>query len=129
MAISGFIKKSIAVLIFIMLYFTIIIHFSNTIISWADAFFQANSNMFMFNTTQVTYSYQPQNITTTTTTLVNGTTNTITETTTTYAIVQHSNIQTIDFTPFLEFLIYITVYFLIPIVGPLLFLFAWSRGR
>ena len=127
--ISGFIKKSIAVLIFVVLYFTIIIHFSNTILSWADAFFQANANMFMFNTTQVTYSYQPQNATTTTTAIINGTTKTLTETTTTYAIVQHSSIQTINFTPFLEFLVYIAVYFLIPIVGPILFLFGWARGR
>ena len=114
--VSGYVKRTIGVILFVVIYFTILINFAPTIVSWTDAFLQQNQQMFAFNTTQLTYQAIPKNAT------INNVT------TTTYTIVQSQKIITINIAPFLEFLIYLTVYFLIPIVGPLLFIFKWSRG-
>jgi len=89
-------------------------------VTWTNAFIEQNSNMFKINTTQITYQAVPQNVT--------YQVGNSTLTTTTTAIVQSTRIVTIDLSIFLEFLIYLVVYFIVPIVGPLLYIFKWSKG-
>jgi len=122
---SKYIIRAIAVLVFVLVYFTILINFAPSIASWASAFVAQNHNMFEFNTTLVTYQYETYNQTVTT---VSGN-QTITSTTQTSTIVPQNKIITIDFAPFIIFLIYLTIYFIVPIVAPLLYLIGWGRGR
>jgi len=101
--ISSSLKRVIAVLIFMMVYFTIFINFSDTIVSWFNAFIDANGSMFVFNTTKTTYSFDPS----------------------TNQIVSNKTVETVDYRPVLIFIFYIVVYFVIPILIPLYYL---SKG-
>ena len=102
------VKRSIGILIFLALYFTIMINFSNTIVSWFNAFIQQNAHMFEYNTTQLTYQYKGG---------PNG-----------GQIVTNTQVVTVNYAPFLTFLVYLIIYFIIPIAGPILYIF-WAFRR
>lgn len=82
------IKKIVIAMLVLVFYFTILTPFIPQVQSFVNAFIQANSSLFKYNTTSVEYEY------------VNG------------SIVQKQKIITIDYTTFMSFVFSFIIAFL-----------------
>ena len=94
------VKKLMVVMIFLVFYFTILLSFGDTILSFIESFVQDNENMFKYNATKVTYFYNE----------TSGDIETKTE------------IETVNYAPLMVFVAHFVIEFVIPFLVPLLWL-------
>ena len=94
------VKKLMGVMIFLVFYFTILLSFGDTILSFIESFVMQNENMFKYNATKITYFYNE----------------------TSGDIETKKEIETVNYAPLMVFIAHFVIEFVIPFLVPLLWL-------
>ena len=94
------IKKLMGVMIFLVFYFTILLSFSDTILSFIESFVMQNENMFKYNATKITYYLNE----------------------TSGEIEKETEVETVNYAPLMVFIAHFVIEFVIPFLVPLLWL-------
>ena len=99
------IKKLLAVMIFLVFYFTILLSFSDTILSFIESFVSSNENMFKYNATKVTYYLNE----------------------TSGEIEKKTEVETVNYAPLMVFVAHFVIEFVIPFLVPLLWILGGGK--